>query len=119
MLRPLILPNFLTIPMHRHADGYQPPGAELCPDAPCRRVPMELSKESKPLLFLGLPLPIALGVVFVIAAWLGIYIALAQLDEISASLTQIQANQQVAIALQQRLQAQRNAQVIERQAGSR
>ncbi|KPY14350.1 hypothetical protein [Pseudomonas syringae group genomosp. 3] len=80
---------------------------------------MEQSKEPKPLLFLGLPLPIALGAVFVIAAWLGICIALAQLDEISASLRQIQANQQVAIALQQRLQAQRNAQVIERQAGSR
>ncbi|WP_024690807.1 hypothetical protein [Pseudomonas tremae] len=80
---------------------------------------MENLQESKPLLFLGLPLPIALGVVFVIAAWLGICIALAQLDEISESLRQIQANQQVAIALQQRLQAQRNAQVIERQAGSR
>ncbi|WP_122220690.1 hypothetical protein [Pseudomonas syringae group genomosp. 3] len=82
---------------------------------------MELSKESQPCLILGLPLPlpIALGVVFVIAAWLGICIALAQLDEISESLRQIQANQQVAIALQQRLQAQRNAQVIERQAGSR
>ncbi|RMN26314.1 hypothetical protein ALQ62_200276 [Pseudomonas coronafaciens pv. zizaniae] len=80
---------------------------------------MELSKESQPCLILGLPLPVALCVVFVIAAWLGISIALAQLDEISESLRQIQANQQVAIALQQRLQAQRNAQVIERQAGSR
>ncbi len=80
---------------------------------------MEQSKELKPRLFLGLPLPIALGVVLIIAAWLGICIALAQLDEISESLRQIQANQQVAIALQQRLQAQRNAQVIESQAGSR
>ncbi|KPC32641.1 Uncharacterized protein ABJ99_4274 [Pseudomonas syringae pv. cilantro] len=80
---------------------------------------MELSKESQPCLILGLPLPIALGVVFVIAAWLGICIALAQLDEISESLRQIQANQQVAITLQQRLQAQRNGRVIERQAGSR
>ncbi|MBN4174230.1 hypothetical protein ALP76_200084 [Pseudomonas savastanoi pv. glycinea] len=80
---------------------------------------MELSKESKPRLFLGLPLPIALGVVFAIAVWLGICIALAQLDEISESLRQIQANQQMVIALQQRLQAQRNSQVIERQAGSR
>ncbi|KPW92232.1 hypothetical protein [Pseudomonas syringae pv. coryli] len=79
---------------------------------------MEQSKESKPLLFLGLPSPIALGVVF-IAVW-GIYIALAKLDEINASLRQIQANQQVAIALQQSLQAQSNeAQAIERQAGSR
>ncbi|RMV96744.1 hypothetical protein [Pseudomonas caricapapayae] len=76
---------------------------------------MEQSKESKPLLFLGLPLPIALGVVFVIAAWLGICIALAQLTEISTSLRQIQANQQVAIALQQSL----DAQAIERRAGSR
>ncbi|KPY81171.1 hypothetical protein RA263_23940 [Pseudomonas syringae pv. tagetis] len=76
---------------------------------------MEQSKESKPLLFLGLPLPIALGVVFVIAAWLGICIALAQLNEISASLRQIQANQQVAIALQQSL----DAQAIERRAGVR
>ncbi|PBP37503.1 hypothetical protein [Pseudomonas syringae] len=78
---------------------------------------MEQSKESKPLLFLGLPLPlpIALGVVFVIAAWLGICIALAQLNEISTSLRQIQANQQVAIALQQSL----DAQAIERRAGSR
>ncbi|MCF5551138.1 hypothetical protein GIV71_11560 [Pseudomonas syringae] len=76
---------------------------------------MEQSKESKPLLFLGLPLPIALGVVFVIAAWLGIFIALAQLNEISTSLRQIQANQQVAIALQQSL----DAQAIERRAGSR
>ncbi|KTC02231.1 hypothetical protein [Pseudomonas sp. ICMP 10191] len=76
---------------------------------------MEQSKESKPLLFLGLPLPIALGVVFVIAAWLGICIALAQLDQISASLRQIQANQQVAIALQQSL----DAQAIERRAGVR
>ncbi|ELQ07573.1 hypothetical protein A988_25520 [Pseudomonas syringae BRIP39023] len=73
---------------------------------------MEQSKKSKPLLFLGLPLPIALGVVF--AAW-GIYIALAKLDEISASLRQIQANQQVAIALQQSLEAQ----AIERRAGVR
>ncbi|MDU8430993.1 hypothetical protein RYA99_18975 [Pseudomonas syringae pv. actinidifoliorum] len=82
---------------------------------------MEQSKESKPRLFLGLPLPlpIALGVVFVIAAWLGIGIALAQLDEISESLRQIQANQQMAIALQQRLQSQRSAQAIERQAGTR
>ncbi|AKF48846.1 hypothetical protein PsyrH_P250 (plasmid) [Pseudomonas syringae pv. syringae HS191] len=76
---------------------------------------MENLQESKPLLFLGLPLPIALGVVFVIAAWLGICIALAQLDEISESLRQIQANQQVAIALQQSL----DAQTIERQAGVR
>ncbi|KPX44679.1 MULTISPECIES: hypothetical protein [Pseudomonas syringae group] len=76
---------------------------------------MESLQESKPLLFLGLPLPIALGVVFVIAAWLGIYIALAQLDEISASLTQIQANQQVAIALQKSLEAE----AIERRAGVR
>ncbi|GFZ63382.1 hypothetical protein PSE10C_51690 [Pseudomonas amygdali pv. eriobotryae] len=76
---------------------------------------MEQSKASKPLLFLGLPLPIALGVVFVIAAWLGICIALAQLNEISTSLRQIQANQQVAIALQQSL----DAQAIERRAGSR
>ncbi|MBI6794520.1 hypothetical protein [Pseudomonas syringae] len=76
---------------------------------------MEQSKESKPILFLGLPLPIALGVVFVIAAWLGICIALAQLNEISASLRQIQANQQVAIALQQSL----DAQAIERRAGVR
>ncbi|ALE01086.1 MULTISPECIES: hypothetical protein [Pseudomonas] len=76
---------------------------------------MEQSKESKPLLFLGLPLPIALGVVFVIAAWLGICIALAQLNQISSSLRQIQANQQVAIALQQSL----DAQAIERRAGSR
>ncbi|KPW36319.1 hypothetical protein [Pseudomonas coronafaciens] len=76
---------------------------------------MELSKESQPCLILGLPLPIALGVVFVIAAWLGIYIALAQLDEISASLTQIQANQQVAIALQKSLEAE----AIERRAGVR
>ncbi|KPB21153.1 hypothetical protein AC519_0820 [Pseudomonas savastanoi] len=60
-------------------------------------------------------MPIALGVVFVIAAWLGIYIALAQLDEISASLTQIQANQQVAIALQKSLEAE----AIERRAGVR
>ncbi|MFW3165913.1 hypothetical protein WBQ28_15605 [Pseudomonas syringae pv. syringae] len=80
---------------------------------------MEQSKESKPLLFLGFPLPIALVVVFVMAAW-GIYIALAKLDEISASLRQIQANQQVAIALQQSLQVQSNeAQTIERQAGVR
>ncbi|POD69566.1 hypothetical protein BKM17_25265 [Pseudomonas syringae group genomosp. 3] len=79
---------------------------------------MEQSKESKPRLFLGLPLPIALGVVFVIATWLGICIALAQLDEISESLRQIQANQQMAIALQQRLQSQRSAQAIERQAGT-
>jgi hypothetical protein len=76
---------------------------------------MEQAKESKPLLFLGLPLPIALGVVFVIAAWLGISIALAQLNEISTSLRQIQANQQVAIALQHSL----DAQAIERRAGSR
>ncbi|POD15106.1 hypothetical protein I9H08_26280 (plasmid) [Pseudomonas syringae pv. syringae] len=76
---------------------------------------MEQAKESKPLLFLGLPLPIALGVVFVIAAWLGICIALAQLDDISESLRQIQANQQVAIALQQSL----DAQAIERRAGVR
>ncbi|EPF64155.1 MULTISPECIES: hypothetical protein [Pseudomonas syringae group] len=76
---------------------------------------MEQSKESKPLLFLGLPLPIALGVVFVIAAWLGICIALAQLNQISSSLRQIQANQQVAIALQQSL----DAQAIERRAGVR
>lgn len=76
---------------------------------------MENLQESKPLLFLGLPLPIALGVVFAIAAWLGIGIALAQLDEISESLRQIQANQQVAIALQQSL----DAQTIERQAGVR
>ncbi|KTB98771.1 hypothetical protein [Pseudomonas syringae] len=77
---------------------------------------MEQSKESKPRFFLGLPLPIALGVVFVIA--LGIGIALAQLDEISESLRQIQANQQMAIALQQRFQSQRSAQAIERQAGT-
>lgn len=76
---------------------------------------MEQAKESKPLLFLGLRLPVALGVVFVIAAWLGICIALAQLNEISTSLRQIQANQQVAIALQQSL----DAQAIERRAGSR
>ncbi|MCK9694796.1 hypothetical protein [Pseudomonas syringae] len=76
---------------------------------------MEQAKESKPLLFLGLPLPIALGVVFVIAAWLGICIALAQPDDISESLRQIQANQQVAIALQQSL----DAQAIERRAGVR
>ncbi|RMO51668.1 hypothetical protein [Pseudomonas syringae] len=76
---------------------------------------MENLQESKPLLFLGLPLPIALGVVFVIAAWLGICIALAQLNEISTSLRQIQANQQVAIALQQSL----DAQAIERRAGVR
>ncbi|KPY81187.1 hypothetical protein RA263_26255 [Pseudomonas syringae pv. tagetis] len=76
---------------------------------------MENLQESKPLLLLGLPLPIALGVVFAIAAWLGIGIALAQLDEISESLRQIQANQQVAIALQQRL----DAQAIERRAGVR
>ncbi|EGH74090.1 hypothetical protein [Pseudomonas syringae] len=76
---------------------------------------MEKSKESKPLLFLGLRLPVALGVVFVIAAWLGICIALAQLNEISTSLRQIQANQQVAIALQQSL----DAQAIERRAGVR
>ncbi|WP_346395461.1 hypothetical protein [Pseudomonas syringae] len=76
---------------------------------------MEQSKESKPILFLGLPLPIALGVVFVIAAWLGICIALTQLNEISTSLRQIQANQQVAIALQQSL----DAQAIERRAGAR
>ncbi|QGG79008.1 hypothetical protein [Pseudomonas syringae] len=76
---------------------------------------MEKSKESKPLLFLGLRLPVALGVVFVIAAWLGICIALAQLNEISTSLRQIQANQQVAIALQQSLEAQ----AIERRAGVR
>ncbi|KPB27274.1 hypothetical protein ACQJ22_25185 [Pseudomonas fragariae (ex Marin et al. 2024)] len=76
---------------------------------------MENLQESKPLLLLGLPLPIALGVVFAIAAWLGIGIALAQLDEISESLRQIQANQQVAIALQQSL----DAQTIERQAGVR
>ncbi|MBC9745652.1 hypothetical protein IBL38_25225 [Pseudomonas syringae pv. syringae] len=76
---------------------------------------MEQSKESKPLLFLGLPLPIALGVVFVIAAWLGICIALAQLNQISSSLRQIQVNQQVAIALQQSL----DAQAIERRAGVR
>ncbi|RVU53755.1 hypothetical protein EOL67_00205 [Pseudomonas syringae pv. syringae] len=76
---------------------------------------MEQAKESKPFLFLGLPLPIALGVVFVIAAWLGICIALTQLNEISTSVRQIQANQQVAIALQQSL----DAQAIERQAGVR
>ncbi len=76
---------------------------------------MENLQESKPLLLLGLPLPIALGVVFAIAAWLGIGIALAQLDEISELLRQIQANQQVAIALQKSL----DAQTIERQAGVR
>ncbi|RMU28433.1 hypothetical protein ALP35_00875 [Pseudomonas savastanoi pv. glycinea] len=110
----MIHPHFQTIPMQRHTVSYQPPGVWLC-----------LLKGN---MTMNVRTALTLSAVFMLsltgcATQSQVDRQTNQLEVISTSLKQIQANQQQSIELQ-KLQADlqqqsNNEQAFQRQAGSR
>ncbi|KPW78856.1 Uncharacterized protein ALO81_03194 [Pseudomonas cannabina] len=110
----MIHPHFQTLPMQRHTVSYQPPGVWLC-----------LLKGN---MTMNVRTALTLSAVFMLsltgcATQSQLDQQTNQLEVISASLKQIQANQQQSIELQ-KLQADlqqqsNNEQALQRQAGSR